>query len=75
VLPDHLLCQILVERGTCAHLLQLILRHEPLLPEASTACGLKNVRLLFRGVLSTVSDGRLRLLYRDIFERKGLTVA
>jgi hypothetical protein len=64
MLSDHLLCQILVECGTRAHLLQLILRHQPLLPEASTACGLKHIPLLFRGVLSILSDGGLRLLYR-----------
>ena len=64
MLTDHLLCQILIERGTRAHLLQLILRHQPLLPETPTARGLEHIRLLFRGVLSTVSDGRLRLLYR-----------
>ena len=61
---NHLLCQILVECGTRAHLLQLILRHQPLLPEAPTASGLEHIRLLFRGVLSILSDGGLRLLYR-----------
>ena len=66
MLPDHLLCQILVERGTRAHLLQLILRHEPLLSKAASASGLKHIPLLFRRVLDIVSDGRLRFLYREI---------
>ena len=65
VLPDHLLRQVLVECGTRSHLLQLILRHKPLLSEASSTSGLEHIPLLIHRVLHSVSDGGLRLLYMD----------
>ena len=73
VLPDHLLCQILVECGTRAHLLQLILRHQPLLSETTpSASTVKHIPLPFRRILTSgggggrVSDGGLRFLYREV---------